>query len=212
MGAGLRLLTLARAARHLTVRPPRVIHDWADDDGGGDGGGGERQHAAGVLGEHGGLAHAVARELQSVLVAHALGADALQRSRRVELAQADAHAEEAAQHNVHVLLRDVSRGERLGRVGRHEAAAVDVCAGREDKRHGLLGGRRIVMAAEGREGGKEVTRSGRERLAPPPPPPPADNAVNGVPSCANEWLLKTLLRESWQFDGYVTSDCDADSE
>ncbi len=38
------------------------------------------------------------------------------------------------------------------------------------------------------------------------------NAVNGVPSCANEWLLGTLLRESWQFDGYVTSDCDADSD
>jgi beta-glucosidase-like glycosyl hydrolase len=38
------------------------------------------------------------------------------------------------------------------------------------------------------------------------------NAVNGVPSCANDWLLGTLLRESWQFDGYVTSDCDADSD
>ncbi len=38
------------------------------------------------------------------------------------------------------------------------------------------------------------------------------NAVNGVPSCANEWLLGTLLRDSWNFDGYVTSDCDADSD
>ena len=38
------------------------------------------------------------------------------------------------------------------------------------------------------------------------------NAVNGVPSCANDWLLGTLLRDSWQFDGYVTSDCDADSD
>ena len=56
-------------------------------------------------------------------------------------------------------------------------------------------------------------------LAAPPPPPPlyliapsplaraAYNAVNGVPSCANDWLLGTLLRDSWQFDGYVTSDC-----
>lgn len=34
----------------------------------------------------------------------------------------------------------------------------------------------------------------------------------GVPSCANDWLLGTLLRDSWQFDGYVTSDCDADSD
>ena len=33
-----------------------------------------------------------------------------------------------------------------------------------------------------------------------------------MPSCANDWLLGTLLRESWQFDGYVTSDCDADSD
>ena len=38
------------------------------------------------------------------------------------------------------------------------------------------------------------------------------NAVNGVPSCANNWLLGTLLRDSWAFDGYVTSDCDADSD
>jgi pre-mRNA-splicing factor SYF2/beta-D-xylosidase 4 len=38
------------------------------------------------------------------------------------------------------------------------------------------------------------------------------NAVNGVPSCASDWLLKTLLRGAWEFDGYVTSDCDADSD
>lgn len=36
------------------------------------------------------------------------------------------------------------------------------------------------------------------------------NGVNGVPSCGNAWLLTTLLRESWGFDGYVTADCDAD--
>ena len=35
------------------------------------------------------------------------------------------------------------------------------------------------------------------------------NAVNGVPSCANDWLLKDTLRGSWDFDGYVTSDCGA---
>merc|ERR1712159_493466 len=33
------------------------------------------------------------------------------------------------------------------------------------------------------------------------------NAVNGVPSCANDWLLTTVARETWQFDGYITSDC-----
>jgi xylan 1,4-beta-xylosidase len=38
------------------------------------------------------------------------------------------------------------------------------------------------------------------------------NAVNGVPSCANDWLLGDLLRNSWEFNGYVTSDCDADSD
>ena len=42
--------------------------------------------------------------------------------------------------------------------------------------------------------------------------PSSYNSVNGVPSCANDWLLGTLLRDSWQFDGYVTSDCDADSD
>lgn len=36
------------------------------------------------------------------------------------------------------------------------------------------------------------------------------NAINGVPSCANDWLLQTVARESWGFDGYVTSDCGAD--
>ena len=28
---------------------------------------------------------------------------------------------------------------------------------------------------------------------------PQYNEVNGVPSCANEWLLGTLLRGSWEF-------------
>ena len=37
------------------------------------------------------------------------------------------------------------------------------------------------------------------------------NAVNGVPSCANDWLLSTVARRAWRFDGYVTSDCDADA-
>ncbi|KAH8056252.1 xylan 1,4-beta-xylosidase [Aureococcus anophagefferens] len=37
------------------------------------------------------------------------------------------------------------------------------------------------------------------------------NAVNGVPSCANDWLLQTVARDAWHFDGYITSDCDADS-
>ena len=36
--------------------------------------------------------------------------------------------------------------------------------------------------------------------------------MNGVPSCASDWLLKTVLRGEWEFDGYVTSDCDADSD
>jgi len=34
------------------------------------------------------------------------------------------------------------------------------------------------------------------------------NAINGVPSCASKELLDTAM--SWGFDGYVTSDCDAD--
>ena len=38
------------------------------------------------------------------------------------------------------------------------------------------------------------------------------NAVNGIPSCANSWLLQTIAREHWgldRYDGWVTSDCDA---
>lgn len=40
-------------------------------------------------------------------------------------------------------------------------------------------------------------------------PPPHSNAVNGVPSCADSWLLQDVLRSQWAFDGYVTSDCEA---
>ena len=35
------------------------------------------------------------------------------------------------------------------------------------------------------------------------------NSVNGVPSCANDWLLGTVLRDTWNFSGYVTSDSGA---
>ena len=37
----------------------------------------------------------------------------------------------------------------------------------------------------------------------------AYNGVNGQPSCANEFLLKTKLRQAWGFQGYVVSDCGA---
>jgi beta-D-xylosidase 4 len=38
------------------------------------------------------------------------------------------------------------------------------------------------------------------------------NAVNGVPACADPYLLQTILREKWNWTGeqqWVTSDCDA---
>ncbi|WP_430931675.1 glycoside hydrolase family 3 C-terminal domain-containing protein [Saccharicrinis sp. 156] len=37
----------------------------------------------------------------------------------------------------------------------------------------------------------------------------AYNAVFGEPACANTFLLKEVLRDRWNFDGYVTSDCGA---
>ena len=37
----------------------------------------------------------------------------------------------------------------------------------------------------------------------------AYNAVNGVPVCANSFLLTDLLRKQWGFEGYVVSDCGA---
>jgi beta-D-xylosidase 4 len=38
------------------------------------------------------------------------------------------------------------------------------------------------------------------------------NAVNGVPACANEYLMGTILREHWNWtehNNYITSDCEA---
>ncbi|KAF2281393.1 glycoside hydrolase [Westerdykella ornata] len=38
------------------------------------------------------------------------------------------------------------------------------------------------------------------------------NAVNGVPACANPWLLETVLRGHWKWtddNNYITSDCEA---
>ncbi|HEV2494421.1 MAG TPA: glycoside hydrolase family 3 C-terminal domain-containing protein [Terriglobia bacterium] len=37
----------------------------------------------------------------------------------------------------------------------------------------------------------------------------AYNAVDGVPACANTYLLADTLRRAWHFQGYVTSDCNA---
>ena len=28
------------------------------------------------------------------------------------------------------------------------------------------------------------------------------NAINGVPACANSWLLQDVARDAWGFDGY----------
>jgi len=38
------------------------------------------------------------------------------------------------------------------------------------------------------------------------------NAINGVPACADSWLLQEVARDAWGFDGYVTSDCGAESD
>ncbi|CAF3368862.1 unnamed protein product [Rotaria sp. Silwood1] len=35
------------------------------------------------------------------------------------------------------------------------------------------------------------------------------NAVNGIPSCANQFILDTIARESYHLDGFVVSDCGA---
>ncbi|MGA7339588.1 MAG: glycoside hydrolase family 3 C-terminal domain-containing protein [Terracidiphilus sp.] len=37
----------------------------------------------------------------------------------------------------------------------------------------------------------------------------AYNAINGQPACANQFLLQDQLREKWNFQGYVVSDCGA---
>ena len=31
--------------------------------------------------------------------------------------------------------------------------------------------------------------------------------MNGVPACANDWLLKDVARKEWGFSGYVSTDC-----
>ena len=45
-------------------------------------------------------------------------------------------------------------------------------------------------------------RSNKKTLTYPPPPP----------LTPQDWLLSTVAREEWGFDGYITSDCDADSD
>ncbi len=37
----------------------------------------------------------------------------------------------------------------------------------------------------------------------------AYNSINGQPACANQFLLEDLLRDKWNFQGYVVSDCGA---
>jgi len=37
----------------------------------------------------------------------------------------------------------------------------------------------------------------------------AYNRLNEVPACGNKWLLSTVLRDEWGFEGYVVSDCGA---
>ncbi len=37
----------------------------------------------------------------------------------------------------------------------------------------------------------------------------AYNAVDGIPACANKMLMNNILRDEWQFDGVVVSDCGA---
>jgi beta-glucosidase len=35
------------------------------------------------------------------------------------------------------------------------------------------------------------------------------NSINGTPGAENEWLLKTVLRDEWKFDGFVVPDSGA---
>ncbi|WP_370980910.1 glycoside hydrolase family 3 C-terminal domain-containing protein [Agaribacterium sp. ZY112] len=37
----------------------------------------------------------------------------------------------------------------------------------------------------------------------------AYNAVDGIPACASDFLLKDLLKDQWGFNGYIVSDCGA---
>ena len=41
---------------------------------------------------------------------------------------------------------------------------------------------------------------------------PSFNVLNGVPAVANKWLMRTILRDEWNFDGLVISDFNAIGE
>lgn len=41
---------------------------------------------------------------------------------------------------------------------------------------------------------------------------PSFNVLNGVPAVANKWLMKTILKDEWKFDGLVISDYNAVGE
>lgn len=41
---------------------------------------------------------------------------------------------------------------------------------------------------------------------------PSFNTLNGIPSVANPWLMQTVLKDEWGFEGVVISDYDAVGE
>lgn len=38
------------------------------------------------------------------------------------------------------------------------------------------------------------------------------NRVNGIPTCADAYLLKKLVRKDWNLHGYIVADCDSVAE
>jgi len=84
----------------------------------------QRQRVASVLQQDGALARAVAGELDGVGVADLVGADGGEGTGRGEVTQANAHAEEAAQHRVDIVHRDGAVAQRVACSGGREIVGV----------------------------------------------------------------------------------------
>ena len=128
---------------------------------------------------------------------------------------------------------DIARDPRWGRIAEgagedpHLGAAMAAASVRGFQSNGLLACAKHFAAYGAAEGGRDYAttdmseRTLREVYLPPfraavdagvASIMTAFNALNGVPATGNDFLLDTILRKEWRFDGFVVSDWSSTAE